>query len=61
MIRIVNRVMQELQLGTPVADIDNDGDEDIYICYLNSKNKLLINDGNGMFLGRLITTQSCLL
>ncbi|MEK7720476.1 MAG: FG-GAP-like repeat-containing protein [Bacteroidota bacterium] len=39
----------ELKLGITVADIDNDGDEDIYICYLNSKNKLLINDGNGMF------------
>ncbi|MCX6220727.1 MAG: FG-GAP-like repeat-containing protein [Bacteroidia bacterium] len=39
----------ELKLGVTVADIDNDGDEDIYICYLNSRNKLLINNGNGMF------------
>jgi len=39
----------ELKLGVTVADIDNDGDEDIYVCYLNSKNKLLINNGSGMF------------
>ncbi|MCK9413041.1 MAG: FG-GAP-like repeat-containing protein [Prolixibacteraceae bacterium] len=39
----------ELKLGVTVADIDNDGDEDIYICYLNSKNKLLINNGSGLF------------
>ena len=39
----------ELKLGVTVADIDNDGDEDIYICYLNSKNKLLLNNGSGMF------------
>jgi len=39
----------ELKLGVTIADIDNDGDEDIYICYLNSRNKLLINNGSGMF------------
>jgi signal transduction histidine kinase len=39
----------ELKLGVTVADVDNDGDEDIYICYLNSRNKLLLNNGGGMF------------
>jgi len=39
----------ELKLGVAVGDIDNDGDQDIFICSLNGKNKLLINDGNGYF------------
>ncbi len=39
----------ELKLGVTVADVDNDGDEDIYICHLNSRNRLLLNDGNGVF------------
>ena len=39
----------ELKLGVTVADVDNDGDEDTYICYLNSRNKLLLNNGSGMF------------
>jgi len=39
----------ELKLGISVADIDNDGDQDIYLCYLNSINKLLLNNGKGYF------------
>jgi len=39
----------ELKLGVTVADVDNDGDEDVYISYLNSRNKLLLNNGYGMF------------
>ncbi len=39
----------ELKLGVTVADVDNDGDEDLYICYLNSRNKLLLNNGSGVF------------
>ncbi len=39
----------ELHLGVAAGDIDNDGDQDIYLCSLNGKNKLLINDGNGYF------------
>ncbi len=39
----------ELKLGVTVADVDNDGDEDIYLCYLNSSNKLLLNNGSGIF------------
>ncbi len=38
-----------LKLGVSVADVDNDGDEDVYICSLNSTNKLLLNNGNGLF------------
>jgi len=41
--------LSELKLGIGVADIDNDNDQDIYLCYLNSINKLLLNDGNGYF------------
>ena len=39
----------ELKLGISAADVDNDGNEDIYLCYLNSTNKLLLNQGNGIF------------
>jgi signal transduction histidine kinase len=39
----------ELFLGVAVADVDNDGDQDIYLCSLNSRNKLLINNGKGFF------------
>jgi signal transduction histidine kinase len=39
----------ELKLGITAADIDNDNDQDIYLCYLNSNNKLLLNRGNGYF------------
>jgi len=39
----------ELHLGVAVSDIDNDGDQDIYLCSLNGNNKLLINSGKGYF------------
>ncbi len=39
----------EIFLGVGVADIDNDGDEDIYLCNLVGKNKLLLNNGSGYF------------
>jgi len=39
----------DLKLGVTTADVDNDGDEDIYICSLNGKNKLLLNNGYGVF------------
>ena len=39
----------DLKLGVAVADVDNDGDEDIYICSLNGRNKLLLNNGKGFF------------
>lgn len=39
----------DLKLGVTTADVDNDGDEDIYICSLNARNKLLLNNGFGVF------------
>ncbi len=39
----------EIKLGISAVDIDNDGDQDIYLCYLNSNNRLLLNRGNGYF------------
>jgi signal transduction histidine kinase len=39
----------ELKLGVAVADVDNDGDEDIYRTSLNGRNMLLMNNGNGFF------------
>jgi signal transduction histidine kinase len=44
-----NTSFSELKLGIAVADIDNDHDQDIYLCYLNSINKLLLNGGKGYF------------
>ncbi len=44
-----NKAQNELKLGISVADLDNDGDQDIYLCYLNSLNKMLINNGRGYF------------
>ncbi len=44
-----SHVQNELKLGIGVADIDNDNDQDIYLCYLNSNNRLLINNGDGYF------------
>lgn len=45
----------ELKLGVCAADIENDGDQDLYLCYLNSNNKLLLNNGKGFF--RNVSTQ----
>ena len=44
-----NNNENELKLGVCTADIDNDSDQDIYLCYLNSHNKLLLNNGKGFF------------
>lgn len=44
-----SNAQNELKLGISVADIDNDSDQDIYLCYLNSNNKLLLNKGDGYF------------
>ncbi|MEZ4908269.1 MAG: CRTAC1 family protein [Saprospiraceae bacterium] len=41
---------QNLNLGTTSADIDNDGDEDIYITSLNGKNTILLNQSNKKFI-----------
>ena len=37
------------QLGLAVADVDNDADQDIYLCYLSHRNRLLLNKGTGFF------------
>ncbi len=39
----------DLKLGIVAFDADNDHDRDIYLCYLNSHNRLLLNKGNGYF------------
>lgn len=44
-----NSPFGNLKLGIGAADVDNDGDPDIYLCFLNGPNKLLINKGNGYF------------
>jgi enediyne biosynthesis protein E4 len=41
--------MTELIIGAGSADVDNDGDQDLYLCDLLNKNKFLLNDGNGFF------------
>jgi len=35
--------------GATMADIDNDGDLDIYICNYDTPNHLFINNGDGTF------------
>ena len=36
-------------MGATFADVDNDGDLDLYVCCFNSPNLLFINQGNGVF------------
>jgi len=35
--------------GSSFADVDNDGDLDLYLCLVKAPNQLWINDGNGKF------------
>ncbi len=35
--------------GASLADVDNDGDLDLYVCHFNSPNLLYINNGSGQF------------
>ena len=35
--------------GSTFADIDNDGDLDLYVCYFDAPNLLYFNDGKGRF------------
>ena len=39
----------KISLGVGVADVDNDGAQDIYICNLAAPNKLFLNNGKGYF------------
>lgn len=43
------RTSGDLKLGIVAFDADNDNHRDIYLCYLNSNNRLLLNRGNGYF------------
>ncbi|MGI8605034.1 MAG: FG-GAP-like repeat-containing protein [Verrucomicrobiales bacterium] len=36
-------------MGASMADIDNDGDLDVYVCNYDTRNQLFINDGRGHF------------
>ncbi|EDY83424.1 FG-GAP repeat domain protein [Verrucomicrobiia bacterium DG1235] len=35
--------------GAAMVDIDNDGDLDLYVCFVGSANELFVNDGAGRF------------
>jgi len=41
--------------GISCADVDNDGDLDLYVCCLNAPNLLFINRGDGVFTERAAT------
>ena len=36
--------------GSTFADVDNDGDLDLYVCYFDAPNALYLNQGNGSFI-----------
>ena len=42
-------VPKEVGVGASFADIDNDGDADLYVTRVRAPNKLFINDGSGKF------------
>ncbi len=44
-----NKEVQEYNLGACAGDFDNDGNIDLYVSSLNSKNKLFKNIGDGFF------------
>ncbi|MGE5499469.1 MAG: FG-GAP-like repeat-containing protein [Syntrophothermus sp.] len=46
----------EIFLGAGLADVDEDGDEDLLLCNLTHDNKLFLNDGKGYF--RNVSEQS---
>ncbi len=39
-------------VGASFVDIDNDGDQDLYVCNYNQPNEMWINDGQGRFVER---------
>ena len=45
----VGGVPDEWNTGAGFADVDNDGDPDLYVCRHDAPNLLYINDGNGRF------------
>jgi signal transduction histidine kinase len=42
--------IRDIDQGVGVADIDNDGDKEIYLCSLVGHNSLLLNKGDGFFI-----------
>ena len=40
------------ETGASMADVDGDGDLDLYVCRYDAPNTLFINDGNGRFVER---------
>ncbi len=42
-------VPEEVSIGASFADIDNDGDADLYLTRIRAANKLFLNDGTGRF------------
>ncbi len=41
--------MEDPGSGCGFVDVDNDGDLDLYVCYVDGRNQLWINDGSGHF------------
>lgn len=44
-----NSSMLSYKLGSVMADVDNDGDQDLYVCHLTGSNQLFLNNGHGFF------------
>lgn len=44
-----NASMRFYKLGTAMADVDNDGDQDLYVCHLTGNNQMFLNNGKGHF------------
>ncbi len=42
-------VPEEVSVGASFADVDNDGDADLYLTRVRAPNKLFLNDGTGRF------------
>jgi len=40
---------EEWSVGATFADVDNDGDLDLYLCLFDAPNQLFLNDGQGRF------------
>lgn len=48
------------QTGATFADVDNDGDLDLYVCQFDAPNLLYINDGHGVFTEQAATRGAAL-
>lgn len=45
----ISKIVPEWELGSAFADIDNDGDLDLYVCRAYAANLLFLNQGDGTF------------